>query len=99
MNNLGNDNRFLKREKLYDMSIGELRNYHENLCQKYKKASPKMRKSYIDQVNLVEEIIDLKTGIKTESKKKLTLHSKVRFISLIVFIVSILVIIFVSIIS
>lgn len=81
------------------MSIGELRSYYENLCQKYKKASPKMQKAYMEQANIVKEIMELKTGVKTESEKKSLTHSKGCFIPLIVFVVSILVIIFVSIIA
>ena len=91
---MGKDNRFLKREKLINMSIGELRNYHENLCQKYKKASPKMRKAYMDQANLVEEIIHLKTGVKKEPVKKSWFQSKSNVLTLIIVVLVFLFILF-----
>ena len=98
--NMGNDKRFLKREKLFDMSIGELRNYHERLLNKYRKASPKMKNNYKKQANIVKEIIDIKTGAKPiQSKKKSWLNNKGCAIPFFIFLISVIVIIFVSIIS
>ena len=91
---MGKDNRFLKREKLINMSVGELRNYHEKLCEKYKKASPKMKKPYIDQITIVEEIINHKTGVKKEPVKESWFQSKSNVLTLIIVVLVFLFILF-----
>ena len=95
-----NDKRFLTKDKLFNMSIGELRNYHEVLADKYKKSSGKMKSSYKKQASIVKEIIDIKTGIKpVQDRKKSWIHNKGCVIPLCVFIISIVVVSLVSMIS
>ena len=92
-----NDKRFLTKDKLFNMSIGELRNYHEVLADKYKKSSGKMKSSYKKQASIVEEIIDIKTGVNPVQKEQNSwIHNKGCIIPLFVFIISFAIIAFVS---
>lgn len=68
---MANDKRFLSKEKLFNLSRGELLNYHEELVKKYKNASPKMKQNYFSQISAVEKEItrrDTRTSKPHKSK-------------------------------